>query len=437
LRAATFPGPLGWDHARVMNLAGGDVRAALDRCRTAHGDAFVFGFGPIRLHWFLGMDGFRFVLQDHVDAFGNGGAYAFLEPVGGPTALIASDDPEHLRRRRSVQPAFHHRFLTTWADAAAERFERLVAEAVRIGGGALLPALRPVVLEVVLDVLLGADARRRHPRLAADIATMMAFANQPMLAQLVKLPVPPAPWAGFLAARRRADAALRADIRARRSGAALGPGGVLELLIDLDGDPDARLSEDELRDQALSLVSAGFDTTTAAIGWLTYLLARDDLREPVAAELASLTPTEAARAPITGALLQESLRLYPPAPAILRRARREVAWRGCTVPAGARVGLSIWHLHRHADLWRDPERVAPLRWLERDGAWGAPRDAFAYLPFGHGGRYCIGAGLARTLATSFAWAATRGGRWEEAAPIRPVGMTLVPSGGLPLRWRRA
>jgi hypothetical protein len=66
----------------------------------------------------------------------------------------------------------------------------------------------------VLDVLLGPAARRRHPRLAADVATMMAFANQPMLAQQVKVPVPPAPWATFLAARRRADAALLADIRA-------------------------------------------------------------------------------------------------------------------------------------------------------------------------------------------------------------------------------
>jgi len=432
-----FPGPRGLEHAHVMNLAGGDVRAALDACRSRHGDAFVFGFGPIRFHWFLGLDGFRFALHDQVEAFGNAGAYGFLEPIGGPTALIATDDPDHLRRRRSVQPAFHARQVSAWTEVAAQRFERFLADTVASGGGPLLPKLRPVVLEVVLDVLLGAGARRRHPRLAADVATMMAFANQPLLAQMIKVPLPPAPWAGFLAARRRADAALRADIRARRRGEALGDGGVLELLIGLDADPTSRLSEDELRDQALSLVSAGFDTTTAAIGWLTYLMARDELRDPVAAELATLAPAEALRAPLTGALLQESLRLYPPAPAVLRRVRKRVDWRGHPLPVGSRVGLSVWHLHRDAALWRDPERAEPRRWLERDGPWGAPRDPFSYVPFGHGGRYCIGAGLAKATTIAFAWAATRAGRWSlDGGDERPIGMTLVPASGLSLRWRR-
>jgi len=419
-----------------MNLAGGDVRAALDACRGPYGDAFVFGFGPIRFHWFLGVDGFRWALLEEAGALGNAGAYGFLEPIGGTTALIATDDPDHLRRRRSVQPAFHAGQVSDWTEGAAARFERFVADALRARGGPLLPALRPVVLELVLDVLLGPGARRRHPGLARDVATMMAFANQPMLAQLLRVPLPGAPWATFLAARRRADAALREDIRARRRGEVVGSGGVLEVLLGLDGDAATRLSEDELRDQALSLVSAGFDTTTAAIGWLTYLLAREELRGPVVEELAQRSPTEALRAARTGALLQESLRLFPPAPAILRRARRPGAWRGYELPAGARIGLSVWHLHRDAALWREPERVEPERWLDRDGSWAAPRDPFAYLPFGHGGRYCIGAGLAKALTIAFAWAATRGARWSiAAADVRPIGVTLVPSGGLPLAWR--
>ena len=422
-----------------MNLAGGDVRAALDACREVHGDAFVFGFGSIRFHWFLGLEGVRFVLLDEAEAFGNAGAYGFLGPIGGPTALIATDDPEHLRRRRAVQPAFHPRQVDGWATIAADRFERFVAERLAAAPGPLLPALRPVVLEIVLDVLLGPSARQRHPRLAEDVATMMAFANLPLLAQTIKWPLPPAPWAAFVAARRRADAAIRADIRARRAGVgSRGEGGVLQALLARDDDPETRLTEDELRDQALSLVSAGFDTTTAAITWLSLLLTRADLREPVAEELAAMTPAEAVRAPLAGALLHESLRLYPPAPAILRRVRRGVTWRGHPLPPGAGIGLSLWHLHRDPGLWREPTRVEPRRWLERDGPWAAPRDPLAFLPFGHGGRYCIGAGLARTLTLAYAWAALRSARWTtpDDAP-RPVGMTLVPAGGLPLAWRRA
>lgn len=416
-----------------MNLAGGDVRLALDACRAVHGDAFVFGFGPIRFHWLLDLAGARLVLGEGADAFGNAGAYGFLEPIGGPTALIATDDPAHLRRRRAVQPAFHAREIGGWAELAAARFAPLVDRLLRGGAGPLLPALRPVVLDLVLDILLGPGARRRHPGLASDVARMMAFANQPMLAQLIRVPVPPAPWATFLAARRRADAAIRADIRARRAGADLGPGGVLALLLAADGEA---LSEDELRDQALSLVSAGFDTTTAAIGWTAHLLTAPRLRDPLTDELRDLAPAEAVRAPHAGAVVQEALRLYPPAPAILRRVRRPVVHGGHELPAGARVGLSTWHLHRDERLWSRPAHPEPARWLEREGPWAAPRDPFAYLPFGHGGRYCIGAGLAKTVALTFVATALRSARWEAVGrPVIAVGTTLTPSDGLPLRWR--
>ena len=420
-----------------MNLAGGDLRAALDACRAAHGDAFVFGFGPIRFHWFLDQAGASFVLGPTGSAFANAGAYGFLEPIGGRTALIATDDPEHLRRRRLVQPAFHPQEVARWSELAADRFEPFVARALSEGAGRLLPAVRPIVLELVLDVLLGPAARRRHPRLAADVGRMMAFANQPMLAQLVRVPVPPAPWAAFVAARRRADAAIRAAARARgRAGDAAGSADVLSVLLARDGDPAGHMSEDELRDQALSLVSAGFDTTTAAIGWTMHLLTEPRLRDEVADELQASTPAEAARAPVAGAVLQESLRLFPPASAILRRARRSLPYGPHALPAGARVGVSTWHLHRDERLWRDPSRAEPARWLDRDGPWAAPRDAFAFLPFGYGGRYCIGAGLARTVVLAFVWAAVRRARWEAGGrPTRPVGTTLAPSDGLPLRWR--
>jgi cytochrome P450 len=429
---AAFPGPKGRAHARVLNLAGGDVRAALDACRVDHGDAFVFGFGAIRFHWFLAPDAFRFVLQDAADAFGNAGAYGFLEPIGGPLALIATDDPDHLRRRRVVQPAFHQREAAAWAAHADAAFAAFVAGARAGGTAPLVPALRPVVLDVVLDVLVGAGARRRRPTLAGDLAAMMAFANLPMLAQQVRLAVPATPWARFLAARRRADAAVLAEVRDRRAGRIDDDAGVLGWLLAGDEDPGTRWSEPELRDQVVGLLSAAFDTTTSAIAWTVFLLARPELRAPVAEEL-----REAGRpGPRTEALVAEALRLYPPASAILRRVRRPVAWQGAPLPAGARVGLSVWHLHRDERLWPDPTRAEPRRWTERDGPWAAPRDPFAYLPFGHGGRRCIGEGLARTLLRSFVAAALPRARWDavDGDAVHPVGTTLLPSDGLRLRW---
>ena len=431
---AAVPGPRGLEHARIMNLAAGDTRAAIDALRERYGDAFVFGFGPIRFHWLVGAAANRFVLHDAADAFRNRSAYRFLEPIGGPTALIVSDEPEHLRRRRRVQPAFHRAHHEAWTNLALTAFEAWADEAIARGTLALQPHLRPAVLRIVLDVLMGPGTSTRHPRLEADLATMMAFANQPFLAQLFRVRVPGTPWARFVSARARVDAALHDEIRRRRErGVADDAHDVLSVL--LRSDPDATLSPSELRDQTVSLVSAGFDTTTAALTWTAWLLHDEGLHERLASAVEGLDPAAAAALPEVDATWREALRLYPPAPAILRVAAATTVWGDLELPAGALVGLSTYHTHRDEGSWRAATEVRLERWLERDGPWAAPRDPFAYLPFGHGARYCIGAGLSRTLAGAWLAVMLPRARWRALAPerVRPVGTTLSPRGGLLLR----
>ena len=420
-----------------MNLAAGDTRAAIDALRGRYGDAFVFGFGPIRFHWLVGADANRFVLHDVVDAFDNRAAYRFLEPIGGPTALIVSDGPEHLHRRRRVQPAFHRRHHQAWTELAIAAFGAWADEALERGTFALQGALRPTVLRIVLDVLMGWGTSARHPRLEADLATMMAFANQPFLAQLFRLRLPGTPWSRFVAARARVDAALRAEIERRRArGVPDDAHDVLSVL--LRSDPEGLMPMAELRDQTVSLVSAGFDTTTAALTWTAWLLHDDALHERLASAAEGLDPVEAGALPEVDATWREALRLYPPAPAILRIAATTTAWGDLEVPAGALVALSTYHTHRDEPLWRSATEVRLERWLEPGGPWGAPRDPFAYLPFGHGARYCIGAGLARTLAGAWLAVMLPRARWHAPHPerVRPVGTTLSPSGGLPMRFER-
>ena len=421
-----------------MNLAAGDTRAAIDVARRRYGDAFVFGFGAIRFHWLLGAAANRFVLQEAAGSFRNRAAYRFLEPIGGPSALIVSDEPEHLRRRRRVQPAFHQRRLREVAGRAMRAFETWGDAALARGTLALQPSLRPVVLDQVIDVLLGPDMRSRYPGLRTDLAGMMAFANQPFLAQLLRVPLPATPWWRFTAARRRVDAALYAEIARRRARPEADvDGGVLSVLLDGAGDGPP-LRDTELRDQAVSLVSAGFDTTTAALTWCAWLLCDDGLRQRVAAAVQDVDIEAAPSLPEVEALWREALRLYPPAPAILRVSAETVHWRGLALPAGSLVGLSTFHTHRDEGLWREPLRARLERWLGDDPVWAAPRDAFAYLPFGHGARYCIGAGLARTLAGAWLAVMLRRARWQALRPeaVRPIGTTLSPPQGLPLRFEQ-
>ena len=442
----TVPGPRGPEHWRAMNLAAGDTLAAIDLLRERHGDAFVFGFGPIRFHWLLGADANRFVLHQAASSFRNREAYRFLEPIVGRGALIVSDEPEHLQRRRRVQGAFQRRRLHGVGARALLAFDAWADEVLARRELALQPSLRPVVLDLVIDVLLGAGVRTRHPRLRHDLFAMMAFANQPFLAQLFRLPLPGTPWWRFTAARRRVDAALYAEIARHRDRRGDDDGVLAMLLADsADGPP---LADEVVRDQAVGLVAAGFDTTTAALTWCAWLLCDEALRERVASAVQAVPmPTdlraaaseqieEAAAVPEFDALWREALRLYPPAPAILRVSHEELRWRGLQLPRGALVALSTYHTHRDDRLWREAPRVELERWLGADPSWAAPRDPFAYLPFGYGARHCIGAGLARILAGAWSTVLLRRARWQALAPeaVRPLGTTLSPPGGLPLRF---
>lgn len=420
-----------------MNLAAGDTRAAIDVLRERYGDAFVFGFGPIRFHWLVGAEANRFVLHDAAAAFRQREAYRFLEPIGGPTALIVSEEPEHLQRRRRVQGAFHRSHQQRWTELALAAFEAWGDDALARRELALQPSLRPTVLRIVLDVLIGPGTATRHPALARDIATMMAFANQPFLAQLFRVRLPGTPWARFVAARSRVDAALHAEIAQRRARGV--PDEAFDVLsVLLRGDPEGALSAAELRDQTVSLVSAGFDTTTAALTWTAWLLHDEALHERVSAAVDEVDAVEATTLREVEATWRETLRLYPPAPAILRVVAETTRWRDLVLSAGSLVGLSTFHTHRDEPPWRAPHEVRLERWLERDGAWAAPRDPFAYLPFGHGARYCIGAGLARTLGGAWLSVMLRRARWRALEPdrVRPHGTTLSPTDGLRLRFER-
>lgn len=406
-----------------MRLAGRDVNRAVTTLHKQHGPIFAFGWGPLRFIWLVGPDANRFVLEDAAAHFALGPAYGFLRPIVGDTALITSDEPAHLRRRRLVQPAFHRTRLVQ-LDALLESRLR---ERFRSWDGRTVDLYKEVqdcVLELICEVLLGGAALRTP--LTRDVARMMAFTNLPFHFQLLKLPVPGTPWAHFLGARSRADRALFREIDRRRRSGDLGD-DVLGLLLEAQDEHGSGLSDLEVRDQAISLVSAGFDTTSAALTWAVYEL----LRHPeLLAELRRNLGTTA-EPPLLGRIIKETLRLYPPAPAGLRQATRDLTFGGYRVPKGHLVAFSIYAAHRSAALYPDPLAFRPERWET------LTPPPYAYLPFGSGPRYCIGAGLATRILTLGLGGLARDFEltpmWTE--PVQEAGNTLHPKGGLSVTVR--
>ncbi|CAN5476578.1 cytochrome P450 [soil metagenome] len=431
-----IPGPRGLEHLRVMERAASYSGGAVCALHERYGPIFRFGFGPVRFVWLVGEEAVRLVLQERPESFGLSRAYRFLAPITGESALITSDGARHHQRRRLVQPAFYPQRLgeaLALVQANARRLADDLAGRERVD---LHSELRPRVLRTVCEVLLGPETLARHPALVPAVAAMMDFANLPFLAQGFKLPLPGTPWTRFLWARRRADALLYGEIRRRRT---LGAGdGVLAMLLGARDEEGRGLSDLEVRDQSLSLLSAGFDTTSAALSWAIYgLLTRPDYLAALREELSGvpvLEPTQLKALARLDWLVKETLRLYPPAPAGLRQALEDVPFRGYTIAKGSLVAFSIYATHRQESLYPSPLLFKPERW-DPDAPGYRPVSPYGYLPFGGGLRYCIGAGLATMTIKLFLIALLGRFRLTPAwtGSVTETGNTVQPKGGLPLR----
>ena len=197
---------------------------------------------------------------------------------------------------------------------------------------------------------------------------------------------------------------------------------MLGLLLAAQDEHGQGLSDPEVRDQALSLVSAGFDTTAAALTWaVAELLRQPALLARLKGELAIT-----AEPPLLDHVIKETLRLYPPAPAGLRQAGCDLEFAGYRIPKGHRVAFSIYAAHRLERIYPDPLAFRPERWET------LTPPPYSYLPFGSGARYCIGAGLATRTLTLGLSSLVRGfdltPAWPE--PLLEAGNTLHPRGGL-------
>lgn len=419
-----------------MERAAAYPNAAVTTLYERYGPVFSFGFGPLRFIWLIGADANRFVLQDAAEHFTLRRAYHFLQPITGDYALITSDEPAHLRRRRLVQPAFHQKRLTGLVQVIDRRLGDLFASLPLGRPFDLYSAVRPSILRIICETLLGRETLQRTPELVTHVGAMMHFANRPFLAQQLKLPLPGTPWQRFLRSRRSADKLLFAEIARRRRGEPTTD--VIGMLLEAKDDAGEGLSDREVRDQAVSLVSAGFDTTSAALSWAVYaLLAHPDvlgrLREEVDS-LEALTLTSLAL-PYLDRVVKETLRLYPPAPAGLRQADRDLEYAGYRLKKGSLVAFSS-HLTHRLTPYRNPLQFNPERWNSESEEVDKP-PPFAYLPFGGGSRYCIGASLARMIIKVSLIRLLQ--RYDIQAawtsPVEETGNTVHPKNGLWTRLR--
>jgi cytochrome P450 len=297
----------------------------------------------------------------------------------------------------------------------------------------LLRTVQRLALEVAGRALFSQEMRRHGPDLRAGMEHYGRRHARPSVLDFVLPADTPDPisWARRRAGQRFKDVLDR--IIAERAGDGRDPDAPPRDLFDVlvaarDPDSGRPFTADQLRDQIATLIIAGHETTGLTLFWAFYLLAiAPDWQERVAAEAAGvdLAPEAAheayERLPVTRAVVNEALRLYPPAYSIVRVAKGPDEVMGEEVPPGSLVVISPWVLHRHRNRWHDPDAFDPSRFLP--GA--PPPDRFAYLPFGIGPRVCVGAQFALVEAALLLAALARAFRVELPGSKRVLPVAVV------------
>jgi cytochrome P450 len=330
--------------------------------------------------------------------------YRKAEFITGPVRLVAgnglftSEGDFWLRQRRLAQPAFLRGAVVRLAAPMTAGVDGLIRtwEAAPDGRTVdIVPEMMRLVVHVAGATLFGADLGADAEALAASQRAIFALLRHKMDNPLAApLWVPTRCNRDFRRAKGLLDGVvLRVIESRRRSGPAAND--LLDLLLAArDEETGAGMSDQQLRDEVLTLLFAGHDTTAAALSWAWLLLARhpdvqEALHDEAAAHLAGRTPTaeDLPHLPLATAVFEEALRLYPPAPGLARRAVGPDEIQGYPVPARAILMPSQWVTHRHPAYWDEPDRFRPERFLP---GRAADRPKFAYFPYGGGPRVCIG-----------------------------------------------
>ena len=392
--------------------------------------------------WHMVMDpgALKRVLRDRVEDYPKSTVTKLiLEPAIGDSLFIA-EGAEWLWQRRTAAPAFSHRNVAALAPvmtAAAERASSRIAQATGRAAD-LFQEMVTATFEVISDVTFSGGEEFDRASVHAAIETYIGGSAKVSLLDIMGAPAW-VPRPGRMIAgsamrdmKRVADAA----IDARRSAGAHTVPDLLDLLLEGEDPKSGRkMTTAELRDNLLTFIVAGHETTALTLSWALYLCAFDQqVQDRARAEVQGVlgaraaTAADIAQLPTIRRIVDETLRLYPPAGFLSRTAMQRDELCGREVLAGDTVILPVYALHRHHMLWADPDRFDPDRFADPKAI-----DRFAYLPFGDGPRTCIGANFAlqeAVIILATLLARHRFGTVAGKAPKPVMILTLRPEGGV-------
>jgi cytochrome P450 len=437
------PGETSFSMARTRRFASEPLELLLE-CYERYGPVFtvrvlhgnvVFMLGPAANHYMTVSHASNFTwreshFRDLIGLLGDG--------------LLTIDGEFHRRSRQIMLPAFHRERIAASIDVMIEETERALERLAPGGEVDLYHWTRGLAMRIAMRALFGLDPDR-EPARGTDAAVLFERALSFYASEYTSrfLRGPGTPWARLRGAARRLDRVIYGEIARRRATGERGE-DVLSLLLDAQDEEGTSLSDVQVRDEVMTLLFAGHDTTTSTASFMFYELARApeivgrlvaEQEEVLRGAAPSAEQLMGGELPELELVLEETLRMYPPAWVGPRRSVEPFEFEGHAIPGGAYVNYSSWASHHLPDVFAEPERFAPERFA---AAARAALPKGAYIPFGGGSRTCIGMRFGqlevRTIATlilsRFAPELAEG--FELSIRQMP---TISPRAGLPLRLR--
>jgi cytochrome P450 len=445
--AALPPGPQG--NYLIGNLLD-YARDPLDfmvRCSREYGEVVRLRMGGLPLYLLSHPDHAEYILvKNHRNFMKSRYFRRELSFLG--QGLLNSEGELWRRQRRLAQPAFHRKRVGAYGEVMVSQAERILATWRDGEVRDVHQEMRRLTLGIVAEVLFGAETDK-----ADEVGEVLGWLDKHTNrleeqgnAMVVRFLLGNFPTPTNLRFRKgigRLDDIIYDLIRERLENGK-DTGDLLSMLLRFRDEGGGRMSDKQLRDEVLTLLLAGHETTALALSWTWYLLSQHpeveaELLEELLEVLEDRAPTveDLPRLSYSEMVIKESMRLYPPAWGVSREAIAECEIGGYRVPAGTQLLIVLWAMHRDPRHFQDPEAFDPARW-ESSLAKKVPR--YAYLPFGAGPRVCIGSSFAMTEAILLLATIATGFRLELVPEQRRVipqpSTTLRPKGGIRMLLRR-
>jgi cytochrome P450 len=406
-----------------------------------HGPVVGLRFAHARYFLVNSAETAHHVLVDNNRNYVKSPNYKGLKLVLGE-GLVTSEGEFWRRQRRLSQPAFHRERIASFVEAMVDETDRMLGqwagrETLDVHAEMMNLTLR-IVARTLFSTAVGPEADAIREALGVAIHHANDYAEA-----IIKPPqwLPTPKNFRFRRSMKTLDGLVFRMIDSRRRGEGADAQDLLAMLMAATEDGRG-MTNQQLRDEVMTLTMAGHETTANALAWTFYLLSKDPeverrLRREVATAIGDRAPTaeDAPRLKYAAMVVQESMRLFPPVWAIERQAVEDDVVGGCRIPAKSLIALSPYLLHRHHDYWQNPEGFDPDRFAPSEVE---KRPKFAYLPFGGGPRQCIGMGFAMIEAQMLLARIVQKYRLEliSGHPVEPEPVvTLRPRHGVRMRLR--